>query len=84
MHVNKVSQAKEFESFRNIPKFSKPNLAVIHPSPKKKHRQPMRADPNLEFDAVPFAPKPYQRHVRKIPEHLTRPPIEVKSEPRRP
>jgi hypothetical protein len=33
MSVHKVSEAKEFESFRNLPKFSKPIMGVIHPSP---------------------------------------------------
>lgn len=34
--VHKVSEAKEFESFRHIPKFTKPVGAVIHPSPPRR------------------------------------------------
>ena len=37
IHVHKVSEAKEFETFRHIPKYTKPFSAVINPaSPKKK------------------------------------------------
>ena len=32
----KVEKAKEFESYRNLPKYSHIPLAVIHPSPRKK------------------------------------------------
>lgn len=31
-----VEKAKEWESYRNLPKFSHKTLAVIHPSPRKK------------------------------------------------
>lgn len=41
----KVAKAQEFQAFKQIPKFSKPNLSVIHPPsvlkfPKPRHRPP--------------------------------------------
>jgi hypothetical protein len=35
VHVAKVSQAKFYEAFRVLPKFSHVPMAVINPSPKK-------------------------------------------------
>lgn len=34
--ITKVSQAKEFEDFRRLPKYSHVPLAVINPSPVKR------------------------------------------------
>jgi hypothetical protein len=32
---HEVAKAKEFETYRNLPKFTHVPMAVIHPSPKK-------------------------------------------------
>jgi hypothetical protein len=40
LKVYKASKAHEYESFRNLPKFSKPNLACIHPSTRQKVMRP--------------------------------------------
>ena len=48
IHVKHVSQAKEFETYKQIPKFSHIPLAVIHPSNRLKKRQPVRPTPDME------------------------------------
>lgn len=45
--ILKVEKAKEFESFRNLPKFSHVPMAVIHPSPRKKKRLAQSPTPKL-------------------------------------
>jgi len=42
-----VEKAKEYESFRNLPKFSHVPMAVIHPSPKKVKRPSPSPTPDL-------------------------------------
>lgn len=42
-----VEKAKEWESFRNIPRFAHVPMAVINPSPRK-HKKPVKSPtPNL-------------------------------------
>lgn len=46
-----LSKAKEFESFKQIPKFTKTRLGVIHPSPVKIKKEPSHIPPRtLLFD----------------------------------
>ena len=46
-----LSKAKEFESFKQIPKFSKTRLGVIHPSPIKIKKELSHIPPkSLLFD----------------------------------
>lgn len=75
-HVHKISEAHEFEDFRNIPKFTKPHLAVIHPSPVKK--KPPASRPELEFELegspARLLKKDYSK--KEIPDHLMKAPIE--------
>ena len=47
--VSKVSFSKEFEDFRQLPKYSHVPLAVIHPSPIKRMQKPQRPDPDFEL-----------------------------------
>jgi len=58
-HVNKhanlktthnVSKAKEFESFKQIPRYSHVPMAVINPSPVKVRREVWNPPSNLTFD----------------------------------
>lgn len=42
-----VEKAKEWESYRNLPKFNHVPMAVIHPSPRKKKRVEKSPTPNL-------------------------------------
>ena len=48
MKISKVSFSKEFEDFRQLPKFSHKHLAVIHPSPVKRLPPPRRPEPDYE------------------------------------
>lgn len=46
-----LSKAVEFESFKQIPKFTKTKLGVIHPSPIKIKKEPTHIPPKtLLFD----------------------------------
>ena len=47
--VSKVSAAREFEDFRQLPKFTHKELAVIHPSPIKRMPKPRRPSPEFEL-----------------------------------
>ena len=48
MKISKVSFSKEFEDFRQLPKFSHKHLAVIHPSPVKRLPPLRRPEPDYE------------------------------------
>ena len=75
--VTKVSAAREFEDFRQLPKFTHKTLAVIHPSPIKRMAKPRRPSPDFEVQASPtrMVHRPTGRH--EIPESLLRPPVEI-------
>jgi len=47
----KVEKAKEFEGYRQIPKYSHIPLAVIHPSPRKKRTPPRPESPTIVVSA---------------------------------
>ena len=49
INVHNVSQAKEYEAFRCLPKFNHVSMAVIHPSPKKKRPVPRKPEPDFEL-----------------------------------
>ena len=51
INVQHVSQAKEFEEFRRLPKFNHVPMAVIHPSPKKKRPGPKKQAADFELVA---------------------------------
>ena len=71
-----VAKAKEFESFKQMPRFSHALGAVIHPSPTKVEKEPRHRPPkSLQFDGSPLklAARPAQR---QLPEELVRPPID--------
>ena len=69
-----VSKAKEFEVFKNLPKYSHVPMAVIHPSPKKKARVPLPPPAILDISAcqAKLGLRKYQPKV--IPDHLMRAP----------
>lgn len=75
--VTKVSAAKEFEDFRRLPKYSHVPLAVIHPSPVKRHSKPRRPSPDFEIESSPqrLVHRPGKKY--EIPDALMRPPIEI-------
>ena len=71
-----VAKAKEFESFKQMPKFSHPLGAVIHPSPSKIDRVPAHRPPGtLQFDGLQ-ASFGARRAPKQLPDHLVRPAID--------
>jgi len=75
--VSKVSFSKEFEDFRQLPKYSHIPLAVIHPSPIKRMPRTIRPDPDFEFMSSPTRLHNRPGPQFEIPESLTRPPVEI-------
>lgn len=75
--VSKVSQAHEFEDFRQLPKFTHKELAVIHPSPIKRMPKPRRPSPEFELRASPTRLVNRPTGKFEIPESLVRPPMEI-------
>lgn len=72
----KVAKAKEFQTFQQLPKFSKPLGAIIHPPP---HRQEMNVwgpDTNLQFDGAKCSLSPNRKERKTLPEHLAKPAID--------
>ena len=57
-------------------------MAVIHPSPKKK--KPVRAKPPPNFELLADQARRFTKvsTVKEVPEHLTRPPVEISSKKR--
>ena len=73
----KVEKAKEYETYKQLPKYSKPILSVIHPAPlyqppAKGHKPPK----TMLFDGEPVKLKHKHAHKKEIPEHLIRPEID--------
>jgi hypothetical protein len=77
IHVAKVSQAKLFESFRVMPKYSKAPHACINPSPQKTRPERITRSQSLEINADRAIIKPKPTLTREIPPHLARPTVEV-------
>ena len=72
----RVEKAKEFESFRQIPKYKHASLAVIHPSPTREKRKIWRPASSLGFDGLKNQPQMRRKEPKNIAEHLTKPPID--------
>ena len=74
-----VEKAVEFESFKRIPRFSKPVGAVIHPLDPARKKEPRHRPPRtLAFDGSPtkLDKRVEYHHDRGMPEHLYRPQID--------
>jgi hypothetical protein len=73
----KVEKAKEFESFRNLPKFTHVPMAVIHPSPRKKRPANKSPTPNLTIagNNAKLLVKRYE--PKQFPDHLMRAPMDT-------
>ena len=71
-----VSKAHEFESFRQIPKYTHASMAVIHPVPQTVTKEVWKPDRKLNFDGTPVVPAPRRYEPKNIPEHLTRPQVD--------
>jgi len=48
---HEVEKAKEWEAYRNLPKYTHVPYAVIHPSPKKLKKQDPKEIPDLTLNA---------------------------------
>ena len=83
IHVHKVSEAREFESFRHIPKYTKPFSALINPASPKKKPLTKKMNPDLEIAGSPARIAKRERIVKEIPEHLIKPPIDSTPRPPR-
>ena len=68
-----VAKAKEFESFKNLPRFSHAMGAVIHPRPVKKEIHIRQPPKTLQFDGRTENPQPKRYEPKNLPEHLARP-----------
>ena len=79
IHVKHVSQAKEYETFKQLPKFSHIPLAVIHPAVRDRRRAPIKATPDMEkeINISPARIAAKENKVKDIPESLLRPPVTV-------
>jgi hypothetical protein len=71
-----VAKAKEFESFKQIPRYSHATLAVIHPPPLKHPKDVWKPPRDLSFDASIVEVQPKRFEPKNIPEALIRPPID--------
>jgi hypothetical protein len=47
-----VEKATEWESYRNLPRFNHPNMAVIHPSPVKKKKVAVEETPDMTISSA--------------------------------
>ncbi len=73
---HKVEKAREFEQYRQLPKYSHISLAVIHPSPIKKLPPAREVSPQIIVAAHP-AKLQYKKYEKKqIPDHLMRAPMD--------
>jgi hypothetical protein len=72
----KVEKAKEFETFRNLPKFNHVPYAVIHPSPRKKSRPSMSPTPNLTMSGTTSKLQVRRYEPKQLPDHLIRAPLD--------
>ena len=73
--VHRQSKAKEFESFKLLPKYSHKNMAVINPFPRTKPLDPARSTPDLTLRPEPIRLRKKEVPVKDLPEHLMRAPI---------
>lgn len=72
IRVHHQSAAKEFESYKQLPKFTKPSMAVIHPIGRGRNMNPCSTNPNLDVMPVSMNLKLRPFVDRDIPEHLKR------------
>lgn len=75
VHVEKVSHAKYFEKFRELPKYSHKELACINPVPKQLKPKKVPRPPLLELESNTLEIKPRAATAKNIPQHLIKPPI---------
>ena len=72
-----VSQAREYETFKQLPKFDHVSLAVIHPTSRQRRRAPVKPTPDMEKE-INVSPARLNAKLdtrKEIPESLSRPPM---------
>ncbi len=72
----KVEKAKEFESYRQLPKYNKPVLACINPSPTKKRSPHRDASPTIVVAGNQSKLQVKKVEKKQIPDHLMRAPMD--------
>lgn len=72
----KVEKAKEFESYRQLPKYNKPVLACINPSPRKKRTPPRELSPTIVVAGNQSKLQVKKVEKKQIPDHLMRAPMD--------
>ncbi len=75
--ILKVEKAKEFETFRNLPKFTHVPMAVIHPSPRKKKDRHESPTPNLAMTGSQAKLLVKRYEPKQLPDHLIRAPMDT-------
>lgn len=76
VHVQRVSQAAEVPSYKNLSRFDHVPLAVINPSPMKKRPNTSLEDHRLEPAANKVTLKPKRYEKKELPDHLIHAPID--------
>ena len=51
INIFRQSKAKEFESYKNLPRFTHANMAVIHPATKTASLRPSVSVPEIKVEA---------------------------------
>jgi hypothetical protein len=72
----RVEKAKEFESYKQIPRYSHSPLAVIHPVPSRDIRPVWMPPKRLNFDGSHVPVQVRRFRPKNIPEHLVKPAID--------
>ena len=76
--IYRQSKAKEFESYKQLPRFTHANMAVIHPATKTASMKPSVSTPQLDVGATPMAMrqrKKIESKLKVLPDHLIRAPM---------
>ena len=77
VHIYRQSKAQERPSYKELPKFTHANMAVIHPAPKPQAMRPSVSQPNfnIQADSVKFKTKQkVESKLKVLPDHLIRAP----------
>lgn len=75
-HFIKVEKAKEFESYKRLPKYSHVPLALINPSPRKQRSPSRPKSPAFTIAAHPAKLQVKRFEQKQIPDHLMRAPMD--------
>ena len=77
-NIYRQSKAKEFESYKQLPRFTHANMAVIHPATKTTSMKPSVSTPQLDVGATPMTMRQRNKiesKLKVLPDHLIRAPM---------